>query len=293
MASGTFEVGELTAVIGDNGAEGEHRAGYNGVWSLKHAAASRSLFVPAYAGLNHEHIFNGETEDEPEHFFEPRQAPMTFRRISDSEAELHQPPTPMFHLESWTRFRMVAPHYLDMHYRCRAHQHVFPRGWIGLFWASYINAPEDKSLYFLGGLEGQEDAWTQFCTQRHNEESTVRPREDRIELEFQNPRKEALFKSLSPLRFAQPWFYGRFEELVWMVMFDRAAGVRFSHSPSGGGANPRFRTSNPAWDFQFIISGYDVLKDYEFKARTVLRSGCTRDEMVEEYRQWIAGAPAR
>src|SRR5437870_6893154 len=131
MGHATFKVGDLTAVIGDNAADGEHHAGYNGIWNLQHAAGTRSLFVPGYAGLNHEHIFNGDAdESDPKIFFEPRHAPMTFRQISDFEAELHQPPTPTFHLESWTRFKLAAPHYLDMSYRCVAHQHVFQRGYI-------------------------------------------------------------------------------------------------------------------------------------------------------------------
>jgi hypothetical protein len=114
MGHATFKVGDLTAVIGDNAAEGEHRAGYNGLWSLAHASCPRSLFIPAYAGMNHEHIFDGHTDDRaPEVFFEPRHAPMTFRRLSEDEAELHQPPTPAFHLESRTRFKLVAPHYMD------------------------------------------------------------------------------------------------------------------------------------------------------------------------------------
>jgi hypothetical protein len=290
MAHATFKAGDINAVIGDNGAEGEHRAGYNGVWSLRHTSSSRSLFVPAYAGLNHEHIFNGETEDDREVFFEPRTAPMTFRRMSETEAELHQPPTPTFHLESWTRFKLVAPHYLDMHYRCLAHQHVFHRGWIGLFWASYINAPEDKSIYFPGGLEAQGETrtWTQLCTQRHNDQSTVRHRDDRLQLEFANPRKEALFKSLSPLRFDVPLFYGLFDELIWIVMFDRASGIRLTHSPSGGGSNSQRQTTNPAWDFQFIVPEYDVLKPYEFRMRTVFRPRCSRQEVLEEHRRWKA-----
>jgi hypothetical protein len=37
---------------------------------------------------------------------------MTLAKISDSEAELHQEETPTFHLESWTRFKIVAPHYI-------------------------------------------------------------------------------------------------------------------------------------------------------------------------------------
>ena len=126
MGHSTFQVGDLSAVIGDNAAHEKHRAGYNGLWSLRHRASQRSLFVPGIAGLNYEHIFNGDPVGPREVFFEPRNAPMTFRKISDSEAELHQPATPTFHLESWTRFKLVAPHYIDMSFRCVPRQHASP-----------------------------------------------------------------------------------------------------------------------------------------------------------------------
>src|SRR5439155_26870416 len=154
MAHETFKLRDITAVVGDNAADGPQRAGYNGVWSLTHKTGRRSLFVPGIAGLNHEHIFDGETDDSSiEVFFEPRHAPMELRKLSDNCAELHQPPTPTFHLERGTRFTFVEPHYIDFHYRCIPRQHVFRNGYIGLFWASYIDAPEDKSIYFVGGLE--------------------------------------------------------------------------------------------------------------------------------------------
>jgi hypothetical protein len=51
MAHDTLRVGGLTAVIGDNAAAGEHRAGYNGLWSLTHKAEPANLFVPAVARL--------------------------------------------------------------------------------------------------------------------------------------------------------------------------------------------------------------------------------------------------
>src|SRR5262249_19403617 len=128
MAHATFQAGDLTAIIGDNTAAGDHRAGYNGVWGLTHRKESTNLFVPAYAGLNLEHILHGDknaTDGSNKIFFEPRHAPMTFRKVSDTEAELHQPETPAFHLESWTRFKLTPPHYLDMHFRCKPRQHVF------------------------------------------------------------------------------------------------------------------------------------------------------------------------
>lgn len=288
MAHAEFQVGDLIAVIGDNAAHGEHRAGYNGVWSLRHRTGTRSLFVPTVAGLNLEHIFNGEPMPSREIFFEPRHAPMTFRKLADDEAELHQPATPTYHVESWTRFKLVAPHYLDMDFRCVPHQHVFPRGWMGLFWASYIHAPPDKSLYFPGREEGRGGGslWTQFCTQRHNDQSTVRHKDDSLELAFADEERDALFKNLSPLRFDEPFYHGLFEEHVWILMFDRAEGIRFTHSPTGGGTDAQRKTTNPAWDFQFLVPKPEVLKEHGFRARAVFRPRCSREEIVEEYRRW-------
>lgn len=287
MGHATFAVGDLVAVIGDNAEREEHRAGYNGIWSLRHGATSRSLFVPAFAGLNHEHIFDGEANDSPEVFFEPRHAPMTFRRLSETEAELHQPPTPTFHLESRTRFRLVAPHYIDVDYRCVPCRLAFPRGYIGLFWASYIHAPEDKSLYFLGSPgRDREPLWCQLCTPVHNEGSTVRHHDDDDELTFSDRSRDALYRHLSPLRYDLPLCYGLFEDLIWILMFDRAEGIRLTHSPSGGGVAARRRTTNPAWDFQFLIPGYEVGREYGFRARVVLRPRCSREEVLAEYGRW-------
>jgi len=284
----TLKAGDLTAVVGDNSAEGEHRAGYNGVWDLRHTAGSRNVFVPTVAGLNLEHIVNGEHLDDTKTFFEPRNAPMTLRQISETEAELHQPPTPTFHVESWTRFRLAAPHHLDMSFRCVPHEPVFPRGYLALFWASYINAPSDKSMYFLGGVDGQKDLWTQLCTPWHNDQSTVRHRDDTFEMTFPKGGPDALFKNVSRLRFDKPFFYGHCDDLVWLVMFDRSLGIRLTHSPSGGGTNVDRKTTNPAWDFQFLVPQPKVKEEYSFQVRTVLRPRCSREELLAEFEQWNA-----
>ncbi len=284
MGHDTFKVGDLTAIIGDNSAAEKHRAGYNGVWSLTHKTERRNLFVPTVAGLNFEHIFDGDkrdTDNSRKVFFEPRNAPMTFKKLTDSEAELHQPPTPTFHLESWTRFKLVAPHYIDFSFRCIATQHAFAHGYIGLFWASYINAPEDRSLYFRGaGL------WQQLCTQRHNDESTVRHRDDKIELKFSPGLGDALFRNLSPLRYDEPFYYGLFGKHLFLLMFDRTEGIRFTHSPSGGGVSRDEQTTNPAWDFQFLLPKYEVKKEYGFRARAVYCERCSRAEILKEFESW-------
>jgi hypothetical protein len=71
-----------------------------------------------------------------------------------------------------------------------------------------------------------------------------------------------------------------------IVMFDRSEGIRFTHSPSGGGTNAEQQTTNPAWDFQFIIPTYEVSKEYGFRARIVYRERCPRAEVLREFRDW-------
>jgi hypothetical protein len=287
MAHDTFRVGDITATIGDNAEHMGHRAGYNGVWSLSHRREEANLFVPAVAGLNFEHIFDGHRFDADgtrRIFFEPRNAPLTFRRVSDSEAELHQAATPTFHLESWTRFVLAAPHYVDMTFRFRPTQHAFQHGYIGLFWASYINAPEDKSMYFRGN-----GAWQQLCSQRHNDESTVLRATDKLELTFSKGFPECLFRNFSPMRFDEPFFYGLFRDMTAIFMFDGPDIVRLTHSPSGGGFNKERETTNPAWDFQYILPKFEVKREYSFRARLAYRPRCSRAEVLKEVAAWRTG----
>jgi hypothetical protein len=287
MASDTFSAGDITAIIGDNAAEGMHRAGYNGVWSLTHKNEKTNLFVPTVCGLNLEHIFDGQTLDpkgENKIFFEPRNAPMTFKKVSATEAELHQPPTPTFHLESWTTFKLVEPHYIDFTFKCRPTQHVFKGGYIGLFWASYINAPDDKSMYLRG-----KNAWLQHCTPAHNAMSTVLHEKDEFELRFARDHRDCLYMNYSPLKYEQPFFHGLFRDMTVIVMFDRTQGIRLTHSPSGGGFNAEKQTSNPAWDFQFIIPKYEVNEDYGYKGRLVYRPKCSRADVLKEFEEWKKG----
>ena len=290
MAHDTFKIGDLETVIGDNAAHENHRAGYNGVWSLRHRQSTRSIFVPGICGLNLEHVFNGETEfGGRDVFFEPRNAPMKFRKINNHTAELHQPPTPNIHVESWTTFTLKAPHYIDFEFRCIPRQHVHERGWFGLFWASYINGPADKSLYFRGGWRAQEALWMQLCTQQHNDESTVLAHGDDFKLTWKEGSRDALFKNDSRMRYADPFYYGNFDGLNYILMFEKADGIRLTHSPSGGGFNKNFETTNPAWDWQFIVPKYKVNAEYKYRARAALRPEGARAEILKEVADWRKG----
>ena len=106
-----LRLGEVEAIVVDQRAVDDdvlrgHRAGYSGLAALRHDRRRENLFVPAYAGLNFEHIHDGMTQPR-DILFEPRNAPMELRRVDDHTAKLYQRPTPHWGLESSTRYELL------------------------------------------------------------------------------------------------------------------------------------------------------------------------------------------
>ncbi|MGC9329263.1 MAG: hypothetical protein ACP5I1_16640, partial [Candidatus Hinthialibacter sp.] len=268
---GLFQNHEIQCVIGNNAPKDEHQAGYNGLFRLTSIHQSKSLFVPSYAGLNLEHYFDGSNRGEDRDvLFEPRRAPMIFEKTGENSAELYQPPTPVWQVESKTLFRLSNPYYIDVTVRCIPRKDHFQGCALGLFWASYINNPADKSMYFLKA-HGESLMWQQFCTQYHNHDSTIKHVNDSFEWAFDPQAPTMLFTETSPIRFSEPFFYGRFENMVFIVMFEKPEGIRLSHSPSGGGLNETKDDACPAWDFQWIIPSPIAGKEYEMRYRAVYK----------------------
>ncbi|MCK5606485.1 hypothetical protein KAR91_31575, partial [Candidatus Pacearchaeota archaeon] len=127
----------------------QHRAGYSGLASISHQSNGKNLFVPLYAGLNFEHIFDG-TNKSRDILFEPRRAIMNIRRLDDYTVELYQPPTPYWKLESWLTYTLLEDGTLELLFECIPHARTFENGYIGLFFASYIYQPESLDIHFLG-----------------------------------------------------------------------------------------------------------------------------------------------
>ena len=280
----------LEVVIGNNKSLDrngtQHRAGYNGVFSLKSTSQHESPFVPAYAGLNLEHYFDGLVRQESGQFFEPRHASMELRRIDDKSVELYQAKTPVFEVESWTRFS-VASNYIDFSYRCKPHHDDYEGDFLGTFWASYINGPLNKGIYFLDGESNLEKpVWQQLCTQTHNRDSTVKHASDTTQLEFD--AANTLFANISPLKYSAPFFYGRFRNMVLIYVFQPNASIRFSHSPSGGGRSAKGNDTNPAWDFQLVIPQPKAGSEYELDGRLIYKEWKGRDDVLAEVKAYLA-----
>jgi len=287
-----LRVDQLACVIGNNRALGVHRNRYNGVFRMTSPDQEETPYVPFYAGINLENFFDAR----PRHpdstvFFEPRCHPMTLTRVDETTVELHQKVTPYFGIESHMRFQLKSPYYVDYQYTCIPRRSDLAGGFFGVFWASYINAPHDKSIYFLGeDASLEQPVWEQFLTQQHDRDSTLRCQADDVHLDFEEGPL-TLWRSLSPLRYSVPFYYGRFRNMVLIYVFKPGSTVRFAHSPSGGGRaeSGTHKQSNPAWDFALIVPDYEVDQPYSLEMRAVYKRWAGRQDVLDEVSQYLAG----
>lgn len=262
--------GPVTAVIVDNADVDvpvlpKHRAGYNGVASLKHEKRSENLFVPGIAGLNFEHIHDGTKAVDRERF-EPRKFPMQLRVIDDFTVELHQPPTANWQLESVGRYRLLEDGAIEYSFECIPRADLFRQNCIGLFWASYIDRPEDRSIAFLGidaARPSEAERWIRHLPERHGVAATHPPagpaQEFRVDPEF----SLTLVNHPSSYRHTRSWYYGVSHGMALVQVFRPRDRIWLAQSPSGGGGE------NPAWDFQWFIPAPRTGEAYGFVMRAL------------------------
>ncbi|MDD4108751.1 MAG: hypothetical protein PHH93_08535 [Prolixibacteraceae bacterium] len=277
----SLEAGDLKAVFVDNSEiPPGHRAGYNGITELYHSLQDSSIFVPAIAGFNLEHIFSGDSLVQ---FFEPRVNPMTLYKKDSKTVLLHQKTTPVSGVETLTEFELVDPHYIDVTFHCIIHDvDYFMHGYAGFFWASYINAPPDRNIYFKGVAEGSEgEGWVSAFSEVHGQESTHLKTDENYETFFAPDFRIVLANNYSGHRYTMPFYYGRFHNMALAFLFDSSEIIRFTQSPTGGGK------INPAWDFQYIIPDPEVEKEYSYRARLIYKPFISEKDIEEEYEMWI------
>ena len=260
----------ITAVIVDNREVNDdvlpgHRAGYSGVGSLTTEKRRENHFVPAVSGLNFEHIHDGTVQDR-EILFEPRNVPMELRVIDEFTAELYQAATPFWGLESCHRYRLLPDGAIEMTFECIPRRATYKNGYIGLFWASYINQPESLDIHFKGFDDGQPTAarWIRGITPAHGTLPTHLAPDDSRDFAHDPDFPLTLVFNRSKHRFAEPWYFGVSHGQAYAQMFRPEDQVRLTQSPSGGGQG------NPAWDFQFFIDTHELNHRFQFVMRAML-----------------------
>lgn len=272
--------GPITAIVVDNHAVDVpelpgHRAGYNGLASLAHASDGRNVFVPALAGINLEHIHDGTLTVAAERF-EPRKAPMQLRVIDAHTVELHQPPTPTFQLESCGRFQLLEDGTIEYTFECIPRADTFRQGYIGVFWASYLAAPEDKAIHFRGREAAAYDGagrWLRLLSPVHGTASTHPPADDRRAIPFVADFPLTLANHRSSHVHTEPWYFGVTRGLALVQMYRARDRIWFAQSPTGGGG------VNPAWDFQWFATDWKVGEPRGFVMRMALVPFQDRDRL--------------
>ena len=259
--------GDVTAILVDNGAVDVpelpgHRAGYSGVASLTHRIRTTNLFVPSFAGLNFEHIHDGTSEGLKEKF-EPRKFPLELRIVDRHTVEIHQRPTGNWKLESCGRYALLEDGTIEYTFECIPRAGGYRNGYIGLFWASYIQSPEEKVIHFKGRLRGSDTAtaWITGVTPEHGIDSTHGPAAfpDLVKVNADFPL--TLVNHPSRYVYTEPWYIGVSHNMAYVQMFRARDRIWLAQSPSGGGRD------NPAWDFQWFIPDYKVGEAYGFQMR--------------------------
>ena len=273
--------GGVTAVIVDNEALDEpevpgHRAGYNGA-AVLNLEGGENLFVPPVAGLNFEHIHDGTTASVAAEKFEPRKAPMELRVIDEHTVELYQPPTPRMKLESCGRYTLLADGAIEYTLECIPRGDTFTNGYIGLFWASYIQQPESTAIHFLGreaDASGQA-RWIEATSPAHGTDSTHPPAGQLPALKHDADFPLTLVFNRSKYVYSEPWYYGISHGRAYVQMFRPRDRIWLAQSPSGGG------NRNPAWDFQWFVPEPKIGEAYGFTMRAMLLATTDRDQIVK------------
>jgi len=279
----------LRLVIADNGDyPPEHRAGYSGVAELRLAAeGSPNLFVPLYAGLNFEHIFSGDDSSYDWNIFEPRRSPMQLVHVATNRVELRQGRTEHWPLRSRLVYEANGDA-VDLSFHATPLGDLWKKhGYIGIFFASYIQAPEDMAIQFIGrsrpGHGETRARWIKLVPERHGVAANHRPVGSVWDPTFDPGFKVDLVQGISDYEYLYPFYFGRSGNNVFVMLFERSgaeAEMRFAQSPSGGGKG------NPAWDFVYFRRDYSVGREFSFRVRAVYRKFKDVEDVVKLYEAW-------
>jgi hypothetical protein len=280
----------LKLVVANNEAYGKvHKAGYSGISELCiKTVDEKDLFVPLYAGLNYEHIFSGDSKTYDWNAYEPRNYPMEVVKLSDRKVELQQSRTKNWPLKSSISYELIG-NSIDFIFSATPLEDIWKKhGYIGIFFASYIDSPEEKGINFIGksrkGKGDTKSRWIYHLPEVHGIQGNHRPAGSTWDPSLDSSRFPiSLVTGISDLEYIYPFYYGLSGENVFIMMFEnpgKDAEIRFAQSPDGGGH------TNPAWDFIYFRKNYKVGKKFRFRARAVYKKFKGKDDVIKIYESW-------
>ena len=284
-ATVTLKEGVLEAVLATNEKTDWHGGGYNGMARLAHKDQGDPLFIPFYSGFNFEHVFDGQDAG-----FSPRGGKLSLWRFGPGSAGIYRAAADCpWGLASMTRFTLVAPHAIDVDFTAVPTLAKYANDYIGMFWASYINNPRDRAIYFLGRIKDDRQSpsrWITATSPAHDVRSThVASFEPPVWKKLDISKWPGLAANFSNYEFDALFYFGRVHNMVWVYMFDAQAisstqTLRFSQSPVGGG------NLNPAWDFHVVARPYKVGSPIRWRARCIYKPFVNAADVLQEYVSW-------
>lgn len=272
----SITVGDLTATFAGNEDSPDW---LSGVRSLSHRARPVSAFDDAKhgqgGGLNFEHLTSGHAS--AANAFEPRFGTMRLEVLPTGDGvELHRPrEASHWAVESWTTYQLVAPHYLDLAFRCLVHEpeRFDPQGYALFFFASYMYGAADPAIWFPS--DGAELAAADVP-------GVYRAREaEPLELALDHDWPLNSGSHDAP-RIDAPWYFGELGSgMVWALLFDRLVTesdeVRFALFTFKGPALP-------AWDFAYVLR--DLEAPCGFRARAIYKPFAGAGDLAREHEAW-------
>jgi len=266
-----LQAGEIQVVAGDASRDGVGGTQYCGLWSLTSKHRPFNAFGNSYAGL-----IPGEI----------RGKSPVLECVDDSTCALIRKADEWYPVDVRATYRVTAPYYVD-HFLSFCDRSDVRRegcGFREVSWCCYMNCPEDPRIYFLS--EGE---WFRYISPRHGIGSNIAPADvsdDKLEIWPDIQVKRPFHWDRIDRRFDKPFYYGRFGDMVLILIFNTPDWLRFFCSPSGGGKSLLPGQNCPAWDFEWVIpeSDYEVNREYRLRMRLVYKKFVSDDDVLQEYR---------
>jgi len=268
-----IRAGEIEAIVGDGAG---HRV-RPGLWSMSSIKRQYSIFRNMSSGM-----LAGDFRSK---------ANTVLEYVNDSTAMLKREPTDDYPVRARLVYRARSPYYLDTELTIHdVVDLIAARPAEGnerqVAYNCYTNSPEDIRINFLSG--GQ---WERFIPAVHaGPGSSIAPaylKDSELEVWPQSDDPRFHWYKRYEKRFDEPFYYGRFGDMVLILVFDQPKLLRFYLSPSGGGDSMIAGQTSPAWDFEWLIprKDYQANKDYTFRTCLVYKQFESDEDVIREVRK--------